>query len=94
MGQTAAKFSSSENYAIGDLCLYKGDLYVFTSVHSAGAWNSSDVKAYDDSTEEEIEIILAGYKRVLNDVDFANAAVFDVSQIEGTRYKYVLTNAY
>ena len=94
MNSTAEKFSSSRSYVIGDLCLYNGFLYIFTSMHSAGSWNSSDVKAYDDSTEEEIEIILAGYKRVLNDVAFANAAVFDVSQIEGTRYKYVLTNAY
>ena len=94
MGKTASNFSTSTSYSIGDLCLYNGFLYIFTSSHSAGAWNDNDVKEYDDRTEEEIEIILNGYKRAVGDVAFANAVVFDVSQIEGTRYKYVLTNAY
>ena len=38
-------FSTSTNYAIGDIVSYNHGLYQFTSAHSAGAWASNDVTA-------------------------------------------------
>ena len=41
----ADNFDATKNYSIGDVVLYDGLLYRFTSVHAAGAWNSSHVTA-------------------------------------------------
>ena len=41
----AEEFDSTVAYAIGDYCIYNGTLYRFTSAHSAGAWDVSDVTA-------------------------------------------------
>ncbi len=38
----AANFSASTSYDVGDLVLYEGYLYKFTSEHSAGAWIGTD----------------------------------------------------
>ena len=35
------EFSASTFYNVGDHVNYKGDLYVFTSAHAAGAWNAA-----------------------------------------------------
>ena len=40
---TAEEFSTSKAYAKGDIVLYDGNLYEFTTAHSAGSWNSSQV---------------------------------------------------
>ena len=37
------EFSTSTAYAVGDIVTYEHGLYEFTSAHSAGAWNSSEV---------------------------------------------------
>lgn len=39
----AADFSTSTAYAVGDYCVYHGDLYRFTTAHPAGAWNDAHV---------------------------------------------------
>lgn len=39
----APAFSTSTNYAIGDIVSYEGYVYVFTSAHSHGAWNNAHV---------------------------------------------------
>lgn len=39
----ADEFSSSTGYVKGDFVYYQGNLYVFNTDHSAGAWNSSHV---------------------------------------------------
>ena len=41
----ADSFDVTKNYSIGDMVLYDGLLYRFTSAHAAGAWNSSHVTA-------------------------------------------------
>lgn len=41
------EFSTSTAYAVGDIVTYENGLYEFTSVHSAGAWNSADVTQID-----------------------------------------------
>ena len=93
MRKTAAKFSSSVSYAVGDLCLYEGSLYIFTSSHT-GAWNSSHVAAYDDRTANSLDKLLDQYAKAQAAVAFGNALVFEPAQITGTRYKYVLTTAH
>ena len=40
---TAEEFSTNKAYAKGDIVLYDGNLYEFTTAHSAGSWNSSQV---------------------------------------------------
>jgi len=95
MGKEARKFSSSVNYAIGDMCLYEGVLYVFIAAHTAAAWNSSHVQKVDNNTGQEIAEILLVYNSMIAAVDFADTVVFEPSSdpIDGTRYKYILTNA-
>ena len=93
MGKTAAQFSQGTAYSIGDLVLYEGKLYIFTAAHSAGAWNDADVQTYDASTEQDITRILAGKKNAEKATEYANTVIFSPVQIEGTKYKYVLTNA-
>lgn len=44
----ADEFSTSVDYAVGDLVIYDKTLYKFTSAHFAGAWDPSDVT--DDVT--------------------------------------------
>ena len=41
----AADFSTSTAYAVGDYCVYQGDLFRFTTEHPAGAWNAAHVVA-------------------------------------------------
>jgi lysophospholipase L1-like esterase len=41
-------FSTSEDYAVGDLVMYNNAGYVFTSAHTAGAWDSSQVRTATD----------------------------------------------
>ena len=38
----ADEFDDSVDYAIGDIVIYSGSLYVCTSAHSAGAWDASN----------------------------------------------------
>ena len=89
----ATECSTSVAYAINDLVLYGGILYKFTSAHTAGAWNSSQVTAVDDQKEEQITRILAGMDNAEQAADYGDTVVFAPAQITGTRYKYVLTNA-
>lgn len=89
----AAEFSTSTAYAIGDLVLRDGYLYKFTSAHTAGAWNWNQVSAVDDLMEQKLERILAGKDAAEKASDYADTVVFSPTQMTGTRYKYVLTNA-
>ena len=93
MGKTAQAFSASKNYAKGDLAIYNGILYVFTSAHSAGAWTGTDAAEVDESTERKLTEILAVYDNNIKETAFVGTVVFEPSQIAGSRYKYVLTNA-
>ena len=53
-------FSTSTAYSIGDVVTYNGNLYRFTSAHSAGAWNSSHVTQINigDQIENFKEVIV------------------------------------
>lgn len=44
-GMIAEPFSESAAYSVGDLVTYNNALYCFTSAHSAGPWNSSEVSS-------------------------------------------------
>ena len=39
----AEQFSTSKAYSKGDIVLYDGNLYEFTTAHSVGSWNNSQV---------------------------------------------------
>ena len=93
MGQEAREFSSSQAYAAGDIVLYGGVLYKFTATHSAGAWTGSDAAKVDDSTEQDVTRIVAGAYNAQMATEYAGTVVFAPTMIEGTRYKYVLTDA-
>ena len=93
MGKEARNFSTSKAYAAGDLCLYGGILYRFTTSHSAGAWNSAQVTEEDSNIEQDISRIVAGTENAEKAADYADTVVFSPSNISGTRYKYVLTDA-
>lgn len=41
--EMAPEFSASTAYAVGDYVTYQGSLYKFTSAHSVGSWNSTEV---------------------------------------------------
>ena len=89
----AEEFSVSKAYAIGDIVLYGGTLYRFTTAHSAGAWNSSQVAAVDTNTEQELTSIRAAYSRAQRGTAYVARIGFSPSQIIGNRYKYTLMNA-
>ena len=42
-GAVAPVFSETATYAVGDVVTYNGKLYKFTSSHSAGSWDNSEV---------------------------------------------------
>lgn len=90
----ARKFETTQAYAAGDLVLYGGRLYRFTSSKSAGAWNSSKVTAVDNGIISDVSRILNGMDRAEKATAFVeNTLVFSAEQITGTRYKYILTSA-
>lgn len=93
MGKTAEEFSTSASYTAGDLCLYGGKLYIFTSSHSAGAWDDDDAEAYDSSKEQDLNRVINGYKNAENAAGFVDTVVYEMAQMTGTRYKLVATNA-
>ena len=39
-----ADFDGTQNYAVGDIVIYQGNLYRFIQAHSAGAWDANDVE--------------------------------------------------
>ena len=93
MGKTASNFRATRNYSSGDLCLYGGVLYIFTSAHSAGAWTGNDAAAYDKNVESEVTRIISGTDAAKKATEYAGTVVFAPEQISGPRYKYVLTDA-
>ena len=43
LGQVADTFNVLTDYAVGDYCIYDGDLYRFTLSHPASDWDGTDV---------------------------------------------------
>ena len=89
----ARNFDPTEDYAVNDLCLYKGYLYIFTSAHSAGDWNPLDVSLYDDANTAIIMELISGRDEYAEEAAYAATIVFDTEQIRETRYRYIFTNA-
>lgn len=90
MGKEARKFSTSTSYVIGDLTLYGGYLYRFTSNHSAGAWNPAHVVEVDHQIEPKLTRLLAAYDNAEEAAEYGETFSFTAAQIKGTRYKYTL----
>lgn len=93
MGEEARNFSTSTNYAAGDLCLYNGVLYAFTQTHSAGAWDENDVEKVDKGTEEQIARMIAALDNARKATAYVNTLVFEPVYLYATKYKYSFTNA-
>ena len=55
---TAAEFSASESYAVGDYCWYDNKLYRFTTAHSSSSWveaHATEVKVTDELKNIDVE---------------------------------------
>lgn len=89
----AREFSTSKSYSAGDMVIYGGVLYRFISAHSAGTWDESETEKVDSNAEQTLSRILAGMDNAEKATEYAGTVIFDISQIEGTRYKYIFTNA-
>ena len=87
----AAKFSESVSYSAGNYCLKDGYLYRFTANHS-GAWDEDDAERVDTDIGTQVNIVLQTYTALIHASEFSESLVFEPSMIEGTRYKYTLTN--
>ena len=73
----ADNFSERTSYAIGDLVIYEGYLYKFTSAHSAGAWSGTDVT----------QITIAGQLNAMQiDIDGKLNTKSDVTHVHDERY--------
>ena len=69
----ATEFSTNISYSVNDLVLYKGILYKFTSAHTAGTWDPSQVTTVDNSKEAQITRILTGMDNAEKAADYAPA---------------------
>ena len=92
----AEAFDSTKNYLIGEYCIYSGNLYRFTSNHSAGNWNSSHVsKVVLGEEVADLKTDSADYFATKRDL-LENAGEFaeiDVSSgIEADKMVYIDTN--
>ena len=57
----AEEFSTSTDYAVGDLCIYGGELYVCTTAHS-GAWDAGDfAETTVDAQKASMAVALGAY---------------------------------
>lgn len=68
LNQSAAapEFDSTEDYPAGYHVTHEGNLYRFTSDHSAGAWTGNDVVLEDMTTPDAmLDITAAGFLRVV-----------------------------
>lgn len=92
MGKEAREFSTSTNYVIGDLTLFGGYLYRFTSNHSAGSWNPAHVVEVDHQIEPKLTRMLAAYDNAIEAAEYGETIVFEPQLISGNRYKYILDN--
>lgn len=53
----APTFNAEAAYSVGDLVIYNGQLYRFTSAHTAGAWNPAQV--VETTVEDELDALNA-----------------------------------
>ena len=87
------EFSTSQSYSAGNLTIYEGKLYRFITSHSAGAWNSAEVIAVDQNEQQDLTRILTGMDNAEKAIAYAGTVIMEPALIEGTRYKYIMTNA-
>ena len=67
----APAFSTSAAYAVGDIVSYNGKIYKFTSAHSAGAWNSSQVT--QTSLSSDAYLVQSGIVIDANGIDITGS---------------------
>lgn len=76
---TAAAFSATAAYAIGDVCTYNDKVYSFVKAHAAGAWSDTDVKEIADAADIDFLKLNDGWVKQIaaggHVVDHAGAAM-------------------
>ena len=87
-GAVAPVFSETATYAVGDVVTYNGKLYKFTSSHSAGSWNSSEVTEittwYEKADNGAVAPVFS---------ETATYAVGDVVTYNGKLYKFTSSHS-
>lgn len=86
-------FSTSKAYAVGDTCIYNSKLYVFTSAHSAGAWNNahaSESDPYHFMRGTNANTRSTMYNSLSYGTEITDKAGASVSNSDGTCYAYIL----
>ena len=77
-------FSEIATYVVGDIVTYNGKLYKFTSSHSAGSWNSSEVTEittwYEKADNGAVAPVFS---------EIATYAVDDCVMYQGKLYKFL-----
>jgi len=77
----AAEFDVTAAYTTGDLVVYEGALYKFTSDHAAGAWSSADVAATTvDDLIDAVNVRIDGAVANIADIIANFADEFDATQ--------------
>ena len=66
------EFDEETNYSVGDIVRYGKYVYVFTSAHTAGKWNSAEAEKTVLISESQVEVM-----------DNTNAADLDISDENG-----------
>lgn len=87
----APEFDAEEGvYAVGDLVIYQGGLYQFTTAHeTAGAWNAEEVAAVKVS--DEIDSLKSGLTNLIK-VPTVSGGSAITSVAGGTDYHYTATS--
>lgn len=80
----ADDFSISVNYAVGEYCYHLGDLYKFTSAHTAGAWSSADVEQVQVCDElSELKNTLTCVEEALDALQIKKTTVIETTDSNG-----------
>ena len=83
----ADAFDSTKNYARGDMVIYSGQLYIFKSAHSAGAWIGTDAEAVSVAAQLATKANTDGYYQSMT-VGNAEQLVSTVGKTDESPYLF------
>ena len=84
----APAFDTTVSYSVGDYVTYQGDVYRFTSNHSAGAWASADVTKVDIGAELKSKVGTSALDGKADLSDLAADFSTSVSYVQGDYVNY------
>ena len=88
------KFSEAKAYAVGDIVLYEGLMYRFTSEHAAGAWDASQVVAWSERKEVDGKIGELSSKMSINVIPRSSDLNTFISHSVNAMYNQIEENGY